>query len=83
MTSVSSLTRTKRRYAWLFLGPMLLVLAMVAGWPLLRTIVFGFTDANLSDLGTFEFIGLENFYAVYDGESFVVLRHGAGSVLAV
>jgi trehalose/maltose transport system permease protein len=73
MTSVSSLTRTKRRYAWLFLGPMLLVLAMVAGWPLLRTIVFGFTDANLSDLGTFEFIGLENFYAVYDGESFGVL----------
>jgi trehalose/maltose transport system permease protein len=73
MTSVSSLTRTKRRYAWLFLGPMLVVLAMVAGWPLLRTIVFGFTDANLSDLGTFEFIGLENFYAVYDGESFGVL----------
>jgi trehalose/maltose transport system permease protein len=73
MTSVSSLTRTKRRYAWLFLGPMLVMLAMVAGWPLLRTIVFGFTDANLSDLKAFEFIGLENFYAVYDGEAFGIL----------
>ena len=42
----SWLTTSRTRSAWLFLAPMLVVLAMVAGWPLLRTIWFGFTDAN-------------------------------------
>jgi trehalose/maltose transport system permease protein len=58
----SRLTRLRVRSAWLFMAPMLIVLALVAGWPLLRTIWFGFTDANLSDLGAAEFIGLINYY---------------------
>lgn len=73
MAQVSSLTRSRRRSAWLFLTPMLVILAAVAGWPLLRTFIFGFTDANLSDLGSYGFIGFENFYAVYDGETFGLL----------
>jgi trehalose/maltose transport system permease protein len=58
----SRLTRQRTRSAWLFMAPMLLVLALVAGWPLLRTFWFGFTDASLSDLGATEFIGLINYY---------------------
>lgn len=73
MAQVSSLTRSRRRSAWLFLTPMLVILATVAGWPLLRTFIFGFTDANLSDLGGYGFVGFENFYAVYDGETFGLL----------
>lgn len=73
MAQASSLTRARRRSAWLFLTPMLVILAAVAGWPLLRTFIFGFTDANLSDLGNYGFIGFENFYAVYDGETFGLL----------
>lgn len=73
MAQVSSLTRSRRRSAWLFLTPMLVILAAVAGWPLLRTFIFGFTDANLSDLGSYGFIGFENFFAVYDGETFGLL----------
>ena len=46
----SQLSRQRVRSAWLFLMPMLVVLAAVAGWPLLRTIYFGFTDASLDDL---------------------------------
>jgi trehalose/maltose transport system permease protein len=57
----SRLTRQRIRSAWLFMAPMLIVLALVAGWPLLRTMWFGFTDANLSDLGAAEFIGLANY----------------------
>jgi trehalose/maltose transport system permease protein len=45
----------------LFVLPMLLVLAAVAGWPLLRTIVFGFTNAELANLGTHRWVGLANF----------------------
>jgi trehalose/maltose transport system permease protein len=52
---------------------MLAILAVVAGWPLLRTFYFGFTDANLSDLSSYSFIGIENFYAVYDGEAYGLL----------
>ena len=58
----SRLTRSRVRSAWLFMAPMLVVLALVAGWPLLRTIWFGFTDANLSDLSAAQFVGLINYF---------------------
>jgi trehalose/maltose transport system permease protein len=58
----SRLTRERVRSAWLFMAPMLIVLALVAGWPLVRTMWFGFTDANLADLEAAEFIGFVNYY---------------------
>lgn len=57
----SRLSRERVRSAWLFLLPMLVVLALVAGWPLGRTVWFGLTDANLSDLGAARFVGFANF----------------------
>jgi trehalose/maltose transport system permease protein len=57
----SALTRQRLRSAWLFLTPMIVVLALVAGWPLFRTIAFSFTDANLSELDSSQFIGFENY----------------------
>ena len=47
---------------------MLIVLALVAGWPLARTIWFSFTDADLNNLSDYRFIGLENYLANYEGE---------------
>ena len=32
----SSLTRSRIRAAWLFIAPTLIVLALIAGWPLAR-----------------------------------------------
>jgi trehalose/maltose transport system permease protein len=61
MSTASRLTRLRTRSAWMFLAPMLVVLALVAAWPLARTIWFSFTDANLSDMGAAEFVGLANF----------------------
>jgi trehalose/maltose transport system permease protein len=52
---------------------MLLVLILVAGWPLARTIWFSFTDARLNSLSDYEFIGFENYLANYDGEWFGLL----------
>ena len=67
--TASRLTRQRVRSAWLFIAPMLIVLALVAGWPLLRTIWFGFTDANLSDLEGAEFVGFLNYqYLLTDPE---------------
>lgn len=61
MPSTSKFNRVRVRAAWIFLAPMLVVLAMVAGWPLLRTIWFSFTDANLSDFDNIHFVGLANY----------------------
>ena len=74
--------RTERlRSAWLFLIPMLVVLAFVAGWPLLKTIYFGFTDASLDDLSGARWVGFNNYlewvdYGDGDGEYFGLLADG-------
>jgi len=47
--------------AWIFLAPMLIALVLVAGWPLLRTIILGFTDAGLGDFSDANFVGLANY----------------------
>jgi trehalose/maltose transport system permease protein len=60
----SDLTRQRRRSAYLFLLPMLVILAAVAGWPLLRTIFFSFTDANLSSIEGYKLVGVDNFTAL-------------------
>lgn len=57
--------RQRVRAAWTYLAPMLVALALVAGWPLLRTFYLSLTDASLSDTAAATFIGFEN-YLVYD-----------------
>ncbi len=63
----------QQRSAWLFLTPMLVVLALVAAWPLLRTLFFSFTNATLIDMSSYEFIGLGNFLTPADGQWYGVL----------
>ena len=64
---VSPRERHRIRTAWVFLAPTLLVLGLVAAWPLARTILLGLTDATLSDLGGGRFVGLDNFgYVLWD-----------------
>jgi trehalose/maltose transport system permease protein len=53
--------RARRRMAWLFLLPTLVLLAAVAGWPLLRTGWLAFTDAHLARPGETQWVGLENY----------------------
>ncbi|WP_152045648.1 carbohydrate ABC transporter permease [Aureimonas psammosilenae] len=62
----SQLRAQRIRSAWLFLLPMLLVLAAAAGWPLVRTIWFSFTDAKLSSLGEAAFVGFTNYLEYVD-----------------
>jgi trehalose/maltose transport system permease protein len=68
MNQANALSQARVRAAWLFLAPMLVVLLLSAGWPLARTILFSFTDANLSDLSKTKFIGFDNYLANYEGE---------------
>jgi trehalose/maltose transport system permease protein len=66
----SDLKRARVRAAWIFLAPTLIVLALVAGWPLLRTVYFSFTNASLTSLSSAEFVGFKNYL------SWVTLKSG-------
>ncbi|WP_412033630.1 carbohydrate ABC transporter permease [Mesorhizobium sp. B294B1A1] len=70
------LMRQRVRSAWLFLAPMLLVLAAAAGWPLARTIYFSFTDASLADLDARQWAGFANYFSVLHMPSGRVLYDG-------
>jgi trehalose/maltose transport system permease protein len=59
---MTTLRQRRAFIAWSFLTPMLLVLALVAGWPLLRTILLSFTDAGLGDFSAANYIGLGNYH---------------------
>lgn len=72
----SQLMRQRARSAWLFLAPMLIVLAAVAGWPLLRTIYFSFTDASLADLEASRWIGFANYFSILQMPSGRVIYDG-------
>jgi trehalose/maltose transport system permease protein len=61
-----TLARQRARLAWLFLAPMIAVLLLVAAWPLLRTVFFSFTDANLSNLSSWQFVGFANYAYLFD-----------------
>lgn len=73
MRDTSWLAASRTRSAWLFLAPMIVVLAAVAGWPLLRTIWLGFTDANTLKLDQARWIGLDNYLTHQDGKWYGVL----------
>ena len=72
----SDLQTQRLNSARLFLVPMLLALALVAGWPLLRTIYFSFTNASLNNLGAAQWIGLENYFSTLTLKSGKVIFSG-------
>jgi trehalose/maltose transport system permease protein len=60
---MTTLARRRRRQAHLLVLPMAAALALVAGWPLLRTVYLAFTDATLNAPDR-RFVGLANFAAL-------------------
>jgi trehalose/maltose transport system permease protein len=68
-----SLQQRRARAAWLLVAPALLLLFAVAGWPLLRTLFYSFTDAALDTPEEYNFVGLSNYLDFADGERFGVL----------
>src|SRR6185369_3168438 len=60
-----TLEQQRARTAWLFVAPMLAAVALVAAWPLARTIAFSFTDAYLDNLDSWQVIGFANYVALF------------------
>ncbi|MGW1199635.1 carbohydrate ABC transporter permease [Streptomyces sp. NPDC002536] len=65
-------------YAWAMVLPVVLVLAVLVGYPLGRGIYLSFTDANEANVGrtigvnhipsTYRFVGLDNYWKVLSGQ---------------
>ncbi len=62
---VGSLAARRARTAWLLLTPTIIVIFLVAVYPLYRTISYSFTDANYLRLGEEKFIGFENYVTLF------------------
>jgi trehalose/maltose transport system permease protein len=56
--------RRRARTALLLLLPALLAIALIGGYPLLRTIYLSFTDFNISSGDEAHWVGLENYWNV-------------------
>lgn len=63
------LARRDHRAAWLFLLPVIIVMLIVALWPLSRTFFFAFTDAYLDDPSVYSMTGIDNFLEVINDRS--------------
>lgn len=66
-TKQTDLNKQRVRSAWIFLAPMLVVLLMVAVWPLARTIWLSLTDAKIDMMtgSDVKFVGLDNYIGEY------------------
>ena len=61
----------KDRVAWLLLLPMIAIMAVVTGFPLINTVWLAFTDASLTGQGyDWDWSGLENFSYILDDADF-------------
>jgi trehalose/maltose transport system permease protein len=57
--------KNRTRIAWTFLTPMLVLMILVAGWPLGRSLWFSMTETNINDMSASSFIGLGNYYGEF------------------
>jgi trehalose/maltose transport system permease protein len=44
---------------------MIVLMLIVAVWPLARSIWFSFTDTNINDISAGQWVGLENYFGEY------------------
>lgn len=73
MSLAGATNRQHLRSAWLFLAPMLVVLLLVAAWPLGRTFFYSITNATLVDMARYDLVGIDNYLAYVDGRWYGVL----------
>ncbi|GGY53689.1 carbohydrate ABC transporter permease [Streptomyces omiyaensis] len=68
-------------YAWAMIAPVVIVIGVIIGYPLVRGIYLSFTDANERNVArsigvneipaTYEFVGLENYTDALTGSQFL------------
>ena len=66
----SNLSRTQTRTAWLLLAPTLIIVGIIAFFPLMQTIYYSFTDARLASARPTEWVGLQNYRYLLEDTAF-------------
>jgi trehalose/maltose transport system permease protein len=66
----SSWAKARERLAWLFVAPAILVVIIVAIYPLIRTFQLSFTNARLGATTKTRWIGLENYERLWRDDQF-------------
>ncbi len=67
----SSWARARERLAWLLVAPSLLVVAIVAVYPLFQTFRLSFTNARLASSREVEYIGFTNYQRLFEDSQFI------------
>jgi trehalose/maltose transport system permease protein len=57
----SQFAKQQERLAYILLAPTLILILVVAAWPLYKAVALSFTNERLGRPGASEFIGLENY----------------------
>ncbi|MCB0193971.1 MAG: sugar ABC transporter permease [Anaerolineae bacterium] len=60
----SKFAKQQERLAYMLVAPTLLLILVVAAWPLYQAVALSFTDERLGRPGQGEFVGLENYKAL-------------------
>ena len=66
----SSWAKARERMAWLFVAPAILVVIVVAIYPLLRTFYLSFTNARLASTSGTDWVGLANYERLWRDDDF-------------
>jgi multiple sugar transport system permease protein len=51
--------------------PMIIIMGIIIGWPLVQTIIFSFTDSGLLDVEPASFVRLKNFTGAFKNSGFL------------
>jgi trehalose/maltose transport system permease protein len=70
MAPISSWAKARERLAWLFVAPAILVVIVVAIYPLLRTFQLSFTNARLGATTETRWVGLANYERLWNDDQF-------------
>ncbi|MDM8531474.1 sugar ABC transporter permease [Anaerolineales bacterium HSG25] len=57
----SQLGKQQEQLAWMLLAPTILIMLIVAAWPLYKAVSISFTNERLGKPGQSEYVGLENY----------------------
>jgi trehalose/maltose transport system permease protein len=64
-----SIAARRSRTAWLLLAPTIIVILLVAAYPLFRTLYLSMTDATYSNWGQENWVGFENYAELFQSET--------------
>src|SRR5690242_21948690 len=63
--------RRRERLGWILTAPTVIVIVVVALYPVLRTFALSFTNARLSGTRATSFVGLDNYIGLFTDPTFL------------